>query len=164
MKNVGIHCFLELSDCPGELLNDAGFIEEALREATREAGATLLREVSFAFEPHGITAVGILAESHISIHTWPEFSYVAADIFTCGQTAKPEKACEYLVRVFRPRSHTLRKLNRGPDGGVAGAVSQPPTPQRQLSREKSVSIAKEEGSGDGEEDPCPAPTFARISG
>ena len=158
MKSVGIHCFLELSDCPGELLNDAGFIEEALREATREAGATLLREVSFAFEPHGITAVGILAESHISIHTWPEFSYVAADIFTCGQTAKPEKACEYLVRVFRPRSHTLRKLNRGPDGEVAGADS------AKLPREKSVSIAKEEGSSDGEEDPCPAPTFARISG
>ena len=109
---VGTHCLLELYDCPAELLNDRAFIERALREAAREAKSTLLSEVSHQFLPHGVTAFVLLAESHISIHTWPENGYAAVDVFTCGEHTKPETACQYLARALHAGKQTLLTLPR----------------------------------------------------
>jgi S-adenosylmethionine decarboxylase len=114
MTNIGSHCILELYDCPVGLLNDATFVRKALREAVEASGATLLHEVAHAFEPQGVTALGLLSESHISIHTWPELGYLGADIFTCGSVAVPERACEHLALAFQARRHKMRKLPRGP--------------------------------------------------
>lgn len=110
--SVGNHCILELYDCPRELLNDALLIQKVLQEAAKTAQATLLHLTLHQFHPQGITALALLAESHISIHTWPEIGYAAIDVFTCGQRTKPEKACQYLVKIFRPRQHLLLKLPR----------------------------------------------------
>lgn len=111
---VGIHCILELYDCPAQLLNDASFIQQTLREAAKQAQSTLLGEVLHKFEPQGITALALLAESHISVHTWPEAGYAAVDVFTCGEHTDPEKACLYLVHVLQAGRHSLCKLPRKP--------------------------------------------------
>jgi S-adenosylmethionine decarboxylase len=102
-----------LYDCPPDVLNDQTKINEALREAVDRARATLLKQVSNQFSPQGVTALGILAESHISIHTWPEHGYAAVDIFTCGNRAMPERACAYLVDALSAKHHTIERIERG---------------------------------------------------
>ena len=74
---------------------------------------TLLKLSSHQFHPQGVTAVGLLAESHLSIHTWPEHGYAAVDVFTCGEEARPQQACDYLVKRFAARRHSLVVLPRG---------------------------------------------------
>lgn len=109
---VGVHCILELYDCPTDILNNAVFIQQALQEAAKMAKFTLLKEIVHQFHPQGVTALALLAESHISIHTWPEIGYAAADIFTCGQHAEPDEACQYLIQTFQANKHLLLKLPR----------------------------------------------------
>ena len=111
--DTGTHCIAELYDCPDELLNDPDFVKVAMREAAEAGMASLLDEVTHQFSPHGVTALGLLAESHISIHTWPEHNYVAVDVFTCGNRADPRAACAHLVRAFRAGRHSLIKIARG---------------------------------------------------
>lgn len=116
LETTGTHCMVELYGCPPELLNDENAIKLALREAVDEGFADLLDEVSHQFTPQGVTALGLLSESHISIHTWPEHGYAAADVFTCGQRAKAEKACRYLVDALQADRHEFIKLIRGTGG------------------------------------------------
>ncbi len=109
----GITCLLELYDCPPDILDDKERIDEALREAVEHARATLLKQVSNQFSPQGVTSLGVLAESHISIHTWPEHGYAAVDIFTCGNKAMPERACSYLAEALSAGHHTVQRIERG---------------------------------------------------
>ncbi len=83
---------LELYRCDCEKLNDESFLRCTLNRAAKLANATVLNLISNKFEPQGVTAIALLAESHISIHTWPESNYSAVDIFTCGQNMMPELA------------------------------------------------------------------------
>lgn len=110
---VGVHCMLELYGCPVELLNDIEFIKQTLADAAEIARSTLLERISHQFLPHGVTALALLAESHISIHTWPENGYIAADVFTCGEHTKPVDACQFIARAFKSSKHLLMKLPRG---------------------------------------------------
>ena len=131
MANIGTHCIVELYGCPRELLNDERFVKDALREATSFGLATLMGEVSHKFHPQGVTALALLAESHISIHTWPEHGYAAADIFTCGDRATPQRASDFLIRKFEAERHSMTKLVRGPEaccdqtGAVPGLEVEP---------------------------------------
>lgn len=109
----GITCLLELYDCSPHILDDQNLIESALRDAVEHANATLLQLVSRRFSPQGVTALGILAESHISIHTWPEHGYVAVDIFTCGPKAMPGRACSYLIEALSAGHHSIQRVERG---------------------------------------------------
>ncbi|MCP4591521.1 MAG: adenosylmethionine decarboxylase [bacterium] len=113
MTPVGTHCILELHGCRSDRLNDAGFVREAIEHASQRSLSTLLNLTSHQFEPQGVTAVGLLAESHLSIHTWPEHGYAAVDIFTCGENARPREACEYLAGCFEADKHSLVVLPRG---------------------------------------------------
>ena len=115
MANIGIHCLVELYGCPPRLLNDEQFVKDAVREASQHGLSTLMGEVAHKFHPQGVTALGLLAESHISIHTWPEHGYAAADVFTCGDRANPQRACDYLIERLRASRHSLTKLVRGPE-------------------------------------------------
>jgi S-adenosylmethionine decarboxylase len=130
---VGSHCILELYDCSEALLNDAEFVRDSLREAAKQANATLLNEVLHQFEPHGITALALLSESHISVHTWPEVRYAALDVFTCGSHTDPEEACRYLIKAFRAGRHSMTKLRRNP----------PPTPITLCAGEALSSVVDE---------------------
>ncbi len=108
------HLLLELYRCDYEKLNDESFLRCTLNRAAKLAKATVLNLISNKFEPQGVTAIALLAESHISIHTWPESNYSAVDIFTCGQNMKPEIACQYLIKSLQVKEHTLRIIERNP--------------------------------------------------
>ena len=108
------HLLLELYRCDYEKLNDESFLRCTLNRASKFANATVLNLISNKFEPQGVTAIALLAESHISIHTWPESNYSAVDIFTCGQNMMPELACQYLIEALKAEEHFLRVIERNP--------------------------------------------------
>tara|TARA_B100000161_G_scaffold97967_1_gene69180 strand:+ start:281 stop:715 length:435 start_codon:yes stop_codon:yes gene_type:complete len=112
------HLLLELYKCDNEKLNDESFLRCALNKAAKLANATVLNLISNKFEPQGVTAIALLAESHISIHTWPESNYSAVDIFTCGQNMLPEIAAKYLIETLKAEEHLLRVIERNPPRAV----------------------------------------------
>ena len=116
------HLLLELYRCNYEKLNDESFLRCALNRAAKLANATVLNLISNKFEPQGVTAIALLAESHISIHTWPESNYSAVDIFTCGQNMLPELASEYLIEALRAEEHFLRVIERNPPAAVTNQM------------------------------------------
>jgi S-adenosylmethionine decarboxylase len=109
VRYAGTHLIVDLRGARG--LDDIGRTESALREAVTAAGATLLHIHLHHFTPNaGVSGVAVLAESHISIHTWPERQYAALDVFMCGGT-RPEKTLEVFQRAFRPeRMHVAEHL------------------------------------------------------
>jgi len=113
LKALGKHLLLELNDCDPNLLNDLSFIREIMLAAANESGATILGESFHQFSPQGVSGVILIAESHLSVHTWPEHGYAGADIFTCGTRVKPEKAAEFIIKRLKPRTHSIILLNRG---------------------------------------------------
>jgi len=112
------HLLLELYGCDYEKLNDESFLRCILNRSAKLAKATVLNLISNKFEPQGVTAIALLAESHISIHTWPECNYSAVDIFTCGQNMLPELASQYLIDVLKAEEHSLRVFERNPPAQV----------------------------------------------
>ena len=112
------HLLLELYRCDSEKLNDESFLRCTLNRAAKLAKATVLNLISNKFDPQGVTAIALLAESHISIHTWPESNYSAVDIFTCGQNMLPELASQYLIESLRAQEHSLRIIERNPPSTV----------------------------------------------
>ena len=119
-ETVGRHCIVELYGGNPNLLDSEEFINDALKEAAERSGATLLSLTSHKFEPQGVTALALLSESHISIHTWPELGYAAVDAFTCGKHTNPELACNYLKKAFECDRFLLKMFNR--ELPVAAAV------------------------------------------
>ncbi len=112
------HLLLELYKCDHEKLNDESFLRCSLNRAAKLAKATVLNLISNKFEPQGVTAIALLAESHISIHTWPESNYSAVDIFTCGCNMLPELASQYLIETLKAEEHSLRVIQRNPPATV----------------------------------------------
>jgi len=110
-RGVGKHLIAECWDC-NEHIFSATVIREALKEAVQRTGATLLKLVVHNFEPYGVSAIAIVSESHLFIHTWPEMRYLALDVFTCGDTF-PDRALEVIRSYFEPRSLKVLKLERG---------------------------------------------------
>ena len=108
------HLLLELYGCDYEKLNDESFLRCSLNRAAKLAKAKVLNLISNKFEPQGVTAIALLAESHISIHTWPESNYSAVDIFTCGQNMLPELASQFLIEALKAEEHFLRLIERKP--------------------------------------------------
>ena len=116
------HLLLELYRCDSEKLNDESFLRCTLNRAAKLANATVLNLISNKFEPQGVTAIALLAESHISIHTWPESNYSAVDIFTCGQNMMPEQASQYLIESLMAKEHYLRVIERNPPSAVSNQI------------------------------------------
>ena len=112
------HLLLELYRCDYEKLNDESVLRCTLNRSAKLANATVLNLISNKFEPQGVTAIALLSESHISIHTWPESNYSAIDIFTCGQNMFPEVASQYLLESLNAKEHSLRIIERNPPAEV----------------------------------------------
>ena len=112
MENLGKHCTLEVYGVKDDLLDDLQFIDQTLRQAAIISGATILDSVFHKFDPQGITFILLLAESHISIHTWPEKGCAAIDIYTCG-LSNPETAMWYVIKQFKPKTHSTKSFLRG---------------------------------------------------
>jgi S-adenosylmethionine decarboxylase proenzyme len=104
---------VELYDCDPRILNDREMIRTALRQAAVEAGATIVTDVFHEFNPHGISGVVVIAESHLAIHTWPEFDFAAVDLFTCGDDVVPNLAMTYLQKALKADRLSVMELKRG---------------------------------------------------
>ena len=97
------HLLFELENCPFSLLDDEVLIEGSLIGASYAAKATLLHHHVHRFEPQGVTGFALLAESHISIHTWPEEFRAVCDVFTCGDHTLPDEAMAYIQNDLKPQ-------------------------------------------------------------
>jgi S-adenosylmethionine decarboxylase len=110
---LGRHLLLELKICNKEVLDDLNFLKDCLNEAAVQSGATVVGESFYHFSPCGVSGVVNIAESHIAIHTWPEYRYAAVDVFTCGNNVDPEKAARLIIERLGAQSHSLIELRRG---------------------------------------------------
>jgi len=110
---LGKHLLVELNNCDHKMLDDINFIKEVMLAAANASGATVLGESFHQFSPQGVSGVLIIAESHLTIHTWPEHGYAGADIFTCGTRVQPEKAAEVIIARMKPKTHSIIQMYRG---------------------------------------------------
>jgi len=106
------HILFTLKECPSELLDDEGYIRDMVYMASKECNSTLLALNSHKFEPQGVTCVAMLAESHISIHTWPEKGMAICDIFTCGDHTDPQKGVYYMQQVLKAQNLVSQEFIR----------------------------------------------------
>jgi len=113
LQALGRHVLLDLKDCDVELLDDFAFVKDTLITACRRVGATILDEAFHKFQPQGVSGIVLIAESHISIHTWPENAYAAVDIFTCGVSLPAEEAVSFIIESFRSKNYSVVDLKRG---------------------------------------------------
>jgi S-adenosylmethionine decarboxylase len=113
MNTMSKHLLIELSGCHFNLLNDLNFVKDTMRKAALEANAEVLELAFHKFSPQGISGVVVISESHLSIHTWPEYGYAAIDIFTCGDNTMPEKASKYLKEKFQAKNIYGTNITRG---------------------------------------------------
>ena len=113
MSALGRHILAEFYGCPLETLNDPEQIKQHMVAAALEAGAEVKETVFHQFSPQGVSGVVVISESHLAIHTWPEFGYAAVDIFTCGQTVDPWVSCNYLKYTFSAQNMSAREIKRG---------------------------------------------------
>ncbi len=111
LRFAGVHLIIDLHEA--ERLDELGYVERALRDCITAAGASLLHIHLHHFSPNGgVSGVAVLAESHISVHTWPERGYAAFDVFMCGDT-KPHRTVDVLKRAFRPGRISVSEHLRG---------------------------------------------------
>lgn len=110
-KSIGIHLVADFYS--GKIIESSKELRKVLISAAKKAGSTPLKISIHKFYPRGITGVLLLAESHIAVHSWPEYNFLAIDIFTCGKNSIPEKALEFLKIVFKPKKIKVLKIERG---------------------------------------------------
>jgi S-adenosylmethionine decarboxylase len=109
----GLHLLLTLSGCSAELLNDEPALQALVQEAATATGAIIMQICSHRFSPQGVTVVAVLAESHASLHTYPESGVVFWDCFTCGHRCRPQDSVDLLVKALQPASINQQVITRG---------------------------------------------------
>jgi len=128
LKALGIQLAVELFDCDENILNDNRLLEQSIVEAATKAGATVVDSVFHQFNPHGISGAVIIAESHVAIHTWPEYRYAALDIFTCGTDIDPGDIADEVKYILGAnRMHVSRILRGVTVGEQERSYAQTPT-------------------------------------
>jgi S-adenosylmethionine decarboxylase proenzyme len=113
MKALGRQILVEYYDCDADIINDVAQIENILLSATRAAKASIISHNFHKFSPHGVSGTIVIAESHVAIHTWPEYNYAAVDIFTCGETIDPWTIQEYIKDSFMSKNVSSIEMKRG---------------------------------------------------
>lgn len=113
MQALGRQILVEFYDCDTEILKDEKYIREAMIEACIIGKATVVTDTFHSFSPFGVSGVVVIAESHVAIHTWPEYGYAAVDIFTCGETISPWELFHHLKAKFKSKHHSNMELKRG---------------------------------------------------
>jgi len=111
-RNIGTHLILDAWQCSKELLDDTEKVRQALIQAVKEGDGTLIHIFVHQFSPQGVTATATLAESHITVHTWPEYGYFAADLFFCG-SGKPRRAMKCLQKALQAGKIRIQEVKRG---------------------------------------------------
>ncbi len=113
METRGTHIVCELSGCSAQVLSDLDGVRAIMESAAREANAEILKVAFHRFQPHGVSGVVVIAESHMSIHTWPESGYAAVDFYTCGDHTDPRRACEFAAKRLGAQSMLTTEVKRG---------------------------------------------------
>jgi len=113
LKAIGRHIIVEAFGCSREVLDNPMLLRKTLIDAARKANMEICGEIFHEFNPQGVTGVVVVKESHLSIHTWPEFGYASIDIFTCGSYSDPWKAYDCIIKALRPKSVQVMELKRG---------------------------------------------------
>ena len=106
------HILFTLKGCNAEFLDDENFVRDVVYHASVKCQSTLLALNSHKFDPQGVTCVAMLAESHISIHTWPELGMAVCDVFTCGDHTTPQDGVEYMRKMLDASNMTSREFKR----------------------------------------------------
>ena len=127
---LGRHILAEFHDCDADILNNLEQVEQLMKNAAVKAGATIVQSVFHMFSPHGVSGVVVISESHLAIHTWPEYGYAAVDVFTCGDAVDPAEAAGYLADWFKAGRVETQDVPRGVIVGK-GPVHHKPLPQKE---------------------------------
>ena len=113
MNALGRHILVEFFGCSSEILNQVSTIETGMVDAAEKAGATVINSTFHHFSPYGVSGVVVIQESHLAIHTWPEYQYAAVDLFTCGDSVNPWVSFDFLKEVFKAQNYSALEMRRG---------------------------------------------------
>ena len=130
MGAIGRQLILELWECDPQSLDAPDTVKRAIKEAVSASGATLVRLLVHRFPGVGITGIAVLAESHMVVHTWPEYGYAAVDLFTCGESADPARSVPALRRRFSPKRVQVTEIERGAGATPGEAEGRAGRPKR----------------------------------
>jgi len=117
LNALGTHIVCELSGCDAERLSDIDVVRAMMVAAAKIANATIMESAFHRFQPHGVSGVVVIAESHLAIHTWPETGYAAMDFYTCGDSTNPWAACEYAAKELNAKTMRTTEIKRGIEAG-----------------------------------------------
>ncbi len=110
---LGRHLLLDLYDCDPRAIADTAKVERIMVRAAKATKAHIVDVIFHTFSPQGVSGVVVIAESHLSIHSWPEFGFASVDIYTCGTSIDPWKAYKVLKRGFSAKRMTAAEIKRG---------------------------------------------------
>lgn len=110
---VGRHAIADIYDCCKDKIDDIDYIKKIIFDSAECANLHIVDSKFHKFEPIGISGVLILSESHLTVHTWPEYNYLAVDVFTCGNRIDPKKACEIIAKKFQSKKYEIKEIERG---------------------------------------------------
>lgn len=113
LSTLGRHVLIEYYGCSKEIIEDNKVIEQYMREAADYSGATIVESVFHHFNPYGVSGAVIIAESHLTIHTWPEYGFASVDVYTCGDSVDPWKAADYLSEKLKANKTESFEIPRG---------------------------------------------------
>ena len=116
MEYLANHQIVEFNGCEEAKIDNSDFVRKIFLEAAKLGSATIVSECFHEFSPYGLTGVLVIAESHISIHTWPEHKYAAVDIFSCGNKVDYNKIIDYLKDKLKCKNFSSTSINRGSYG------------------------------------------------
>ncbi len=112
-RPLGLHYLIEYYDCDSEIISSPIQIRKILLEATQKSNATIVADVFHSFNPHGVSGVVVIAESHVAIHTWPEHRCASVDIFSCSKKMDPIMIQTFLHSAFAAKSVMSTEIKRG---------------------------------------------------
>ncbi|UOB20164.1 adenosylmethionine decarboxylase [Macrococcus armenti] len=113
LTTLGRHVLIEYYNCDKEILKDHDKVEAIMNEAARVSGATIVESCFHTFNPYGVSGAVIISESHLTIHTWPEYGYASVDVFTCGDTVDPWRAEDFLQKALKAELSDSYEIGRG---------------------------------------------------
>jgi len=117
MNPVGEHYIVEASGCDPEIIGNVEKMQEILVNAAHKANVKIWAVSFHRFPPQGVSGVIVISESHISVHSWPEYRYVALDIYTCGEHSNPEAAVNHALQEFKAENVHISEITRGLEEG-----------------------------------------------
>jgi S-adenosylmethionine decarboxylase proenzyme len=113
IRTLGRQLMVEYHGCAPDLLNDVEHVKRSMVEAAKATGATIVGDLFHHFSPHGVSGVVVIAESHLAIHTWPEYGYAAVDLFTCGSEIDPYRGFALLKVALGAEKSEVEEFTRG---------------------------------------------------